>query len=227
MAFRFRLLSHALCPYVQRAAIVLTEKGVAFDRVDIDLAHKPDWFLQLSPLGKTPVLMVDGEALFESSVICEYLDEIVPPTLHPVDPLARARHRAWMAFGSAVLDGIAAFYSAPDADTLAARANVLRTRFEAVEAVLTQGPYFDGERFSMVDAVFGPVFRYFDVFDPYDDGAIFERTPKVRAWRLALAQRPSVQGAVPAGYAAALRDFLRRRGSALSALISAESPSWR
>src|SRR4051794_30341009 len=101
------LVSHALCPYVQRAAIVLKEKNVAFERVDVDLAHKPDWFLRLSPLGKTPVLVVDGEALFESAVICEYLDETRPPRLHPPDALARARERAWMEFGSAVLGGIA------------------------------------------------------------------------------------------------------------------------
>ena len=43
------LVSHALCPYVQRAAIVLREKGVPFERRDIDLANKPDWFLRISP----------------------------------------------------------------------------------------------------------------------------------------------------------------------------------
>ena len=50
------LISHALCPYVQRAAIVLAEKGVAFERRDIDLAHKPDWFLAVSPLGRLSLL---------------------------------------------------------------------------------------------------------------------------------------------------------------------------
>ena len=108
------LVSHALCPYVQRAAIVLAEKGAAFDRVDVDLAAKPAWFLRLSPLGKTPVLQVGGQALFESAVICEYLDETLPPRLHPAEPLARARERAWMAFGSTVLDGIARLYNAAD-----------------------------------------------------------------------------------------------------------------
>ncbi len=69
------LISHHLCPYVQRAAIALTEKGVVFDRIDIDLANKPDWFLAISPLGKTPVLRADDHAIFESSVILEYLEE--------------------------------------------------------------------------------------------------------------------------------------------------------
>jgi glutaredoxin len=65
------LVSHALCPYVQRAAIVMTEKRVKFERRDVDLAHKPEWFLDVSPRQETPVLLVDDQAIFESAVICE------------------------------------------------------------------------------------------------------------------------------------------------------------
>ena len=87
-----KLISHKLCPYVQRAVIGLKEKGVPFERVDIDLANKPNWFLKLSPLGKVPVLVVTtdkGEvALFESNVICEYIEETqAGAKLHPVDAL--------------------------------------------------------------------------------------------------------------------------------------------
>ena len=85
-----KLMSHKLCPYVQRAVVALTEKGVAFERIDIDLASKPDWFLKVSPLGKTPVLLVDDTAIFESAVILEYLEETQPNPLHPRDPLSRA-----------------------------------------------------------------------------------------------------------------------------------------
>ena len=120
------LISHALCPYVQRAAIVLAEKGVAFERRDIDLAHKPDWFLAVSPLGKTPVLLVDGEPIFESAVICEYLEDTTLPKLHPSNALLRARHRAWMEFGSNVLSLIAAFYSAPDEAGLQAKGEFVK-----------------------------------------------------------------------------------------------------
>jgi glutathione S-transferase len=63
------LISHALCPYVQRASIALGEKAVAFERVYVDLANKPAWFEALSPLGKTPVLKVGNTAIFESAVI--------------------------------------------------------------------------------------------------------------------------------------------------------------
>ncbi|ABE46068.1 glutathione S-transferase family protein [Polaromonas sp. JS666] len=225
MASQLTLISHKLCPYVQRAAIVMAEKCISFERQDIDLAHKPDWFLKVSPLGKTPVLRVDGEAIFESAVICEYLDETAAPRLHPEGALQRARHRSWMEFGSAILNTIGAFYNAPSEEALAARAAELRAKFQLVEAALGSGPYFAGEQFSMVDAVFGPVFRYFDVFDEIGDFGVFADTPKVKAWRRALAQRESVRNAVRPDYPEFLRAFLRQRESALSRRITVALPA--
>lgn len=214
---RLQLVSHALCPYVQRAAIVLAEKGVPFERLDVDLSAKPAWFLALSPLGKTPVLSVDGEALFESAVICDYLDETLPPRLHPEDALARARERAWVEFGSAVLGGIATLYNAADDLALAAARAALRARFEQVEAVLPDaGPWFAGARFGLVDAAFGPVFRYFEVIP---EEGMFDGLPRVRAWGRALAGRASVKEAVAADYSERLRVFLVGRKSALGARL--------
>src|SRR5271166_4602074 len=92
------LISHVLCPYVQRAVISLTEKQVPFKRIDVDLAAKPRWFTAISPLGKTPVLQVGDTAIFESAVILEYLEETQAFPLHPADPLRRAEHRAWIEF---------------------------------------------------------------------------------------------------------------------------------
>jgi len=219
MSNSFVLVSHALCPYVQRAAIVLHEKGVPFERRDVDLADKPDWFLRVSPLGKTPVLLAGGEAIFESAVICEYLDETVAPRLHPDDALRRARHRGWMEFGSALLNAIAAFYNAPDEAALLRAEDDIRRRFRQVEEVLHAPPYFDGARFSIVDAVFAPVFRYLDVFERIGDFGMLAGLSKVQAWRAALALRPSVQAAASARYPELLTAFLARRGSALSRRI--------
>ena len=79
-------------------------------------------------------------------------------------------------------------------------------------------PWFDGERFSLVDAVFGPVFRYFDVFDGIADFGILAGKPKLARWRNSLAARPSVHGAVSIDYPALLREFIERRNSWLSSL---------
>jgi glutathione S-transferase len=224
MAPALKLISHKLCPYVQRAVIALTEKGVPFERIDIDLANKPDWFLKISPLGKVPVLTVAtdrGEvALFESNVICEYIEETqAGAPLHPQDALQRAEHRAWMEFGSAVLNDIAGLYTAKDAAAFAAKAEALAAKFDRLEGRLGSGPYFDGERFSLVDAVFGPVFRYFDVFDRIGDFKVLAGKPTVSAWRSSLAERPSIGGAVSDDYAARLWRFLEARKSHLSTLM--------
>lgn len=215
---RLTLISHKLCPYVQRAVIALTEKDVAFERVDIDLANKPDWFLKVSPLGRTPVLLVADTAIFESAVILEYLEETEPKPLHPADPLRRAEHRGWIEFGSAVLNDIAGLYSASDEAAFKAKSTQLEGRFARLEARVAASPWFDGEKFSLVDAVFGPVFRYFDVFDDIGEFGILENKPKLARWRESLAARPSVKSAVSSEYPALLHDFLKRRNSWISQL---------
>lgn len=221
-----RLVSHHLCPYVQRAVIALAEKGVPHERQLIDLAAKPDWFRAVSPLGKVPLLVVDdGAVLFESAVICEYLEETQPgPRLHPGDPLERARHRAWIEFASASLNTIAGLYAAPDAAGYEARAAELAGKMAWLEGALGAGPYFAGERFSLVDAAFAPVFRYFDTFEAVlPPLGVFDATPKLRAWRQTLAARPSVRTAVTEDYPERLAAFLRARGSHLSSLMAREA----
>jgi glutathione S-transferase len=218
VAAPLKLISHKLCPYVQRAVIALSEKGVVFERIDIDLANKPAWFLAISPLGKTPVLQVGDTAIFESAVILEYLEETEPKPLHPADPLSRAEHRSWIEFGSAVLSDIAGFYAAPDETTFKAKTSQLEQRFARLEARVAAAPWFDGDSFSLVDAVFAPVFRYFDVFDEIADFGILSGKPKLARWRRALAARPSVRTAVSAEYPALLRMFIERRNSWLSGL---------
>ncbi|MES2069064.1 MAG: glutathione S-transferase family protein [Pseudomonadota bacterium] len=216
MSATLTLISHRLCPYVQRAAIVLFEKGVDFKRVDIDLANKPEWFLKISPLGKTPVLLVDDQAIFESAVICEFLDESFGAQLHPENALERAQHRSWMEFSSATLNAISAFYRAPDEETLRIKANDLQEKFEQLEKIIKAHPYFAGTHFSLVDAAFAPVFRYFKTFEQGGDFGFFTNTPKVSAWRDALEARCSVRNAAPSDYDESLRAFLIERHSALS-----------
>ncbi|MBZ9819302.1 glutathione S-transferase family protein [Mesorhizobium sp. CA4] len=226
MTVRLTLVSHHLCPYVQRAAISLAEKGVRFERVDVDLSDKPDWFRAISPLGKVPLLRVrhdhSEEVIFESAVILEFLEETEANPLHPVDPLARARHRAWIEFGSAILNAIGRFYSAADQAAFLHESSGLSEMFARVEAELAvrqSGPWFAGERFSLVDAVYGPIFRYFDTFDRIGDFGILDGKPLVQAWREALNKRKSVKQAVGADYPQRLHAFLRAKGSYLSEII--------
>ncbi|TIS16374.1 MAG: glutathione S-transferase family protein, partial [Mesorhizobium sp.] len=80
--------------------------------------------------------------------------------LHPADPLMRARHRSWVEFGSAILNAIGRFYSAADEACFLKESSGLSELFERVEAELSarrSGPWFAGKRFSLVDAVYGPI----------------------------------------------------------------------
>ena len=215
------LVSHDLCPYVHRAAITLLEKDVPFERVFIDLSAKPDWFRALSPLGKVPLLRVgqpDGSeaVLFESNVICEYLEETQPgPRLHPADPLARAQHRAWMEFGSAILSDLYGLETTQDASVFETKRQAIAAKFGRVEAALGDGPWFAGSTFSLVDAVFAPIFRYFDLFDQLADLGLWSETLKLRAWRDALRERPSVRNAAVPNYPDLLQAFLVRHDAHL------------
>lgn len=216
------LISHPLCPFVQRAAIVLLEKGIPFDRIHIDLAAKPDWFLAISPNGKVPLLRVrqqDGTetVIFESMVICEYLDESQGGApMYPRDALARARQRGWVEFGTATLAEAWQFLNATDRTAADAKQAAIRHRLQQLEAELGAGPYFDGAAFGMVDAVFAPVFRYFDSLDPAVSQPIFENRPRVSAWRSALALRRSVIDAVGSDYAQRFRQHLREHAALLA-----------
>ncbi|ABC30527.1 Glutathione S-transferase [Hahella chejuensis KCTC 2396] len=219
------LVSFKLCPYVQRSVITLLEKGVVFKRTDIDLANKPGWFLALSPTGKVPLLLIDNkDAIFESAVICEYLDEVTEGSLFPADPKLRALHRSWIEFGSQTLAAIGGYYSAKDEESFRHAEAQLRGRFEKLEDVIA-GPYFSGADFMIVDAVYAPVFRYFDVFSTLVESDLFKGLAKVEAWRRRLAARQSVIDAVDVDFAQALIAFVIRKQSYLSHLLQSSVPA--
>lgn len=216
------LISHPLCPFVQRSAIVLLEKNVPFERINVDLSAKPDWFLALSPTGKVPLLKVrqaKGEdvIIFESMVICEYLNETQDgASMYAVDALERAKQRAWIEYATAMLGHVWQFLNATDQGVAESKRLVFREQLERIEAELSSGSYFSGTNFSMVDAVYAPIFRYFSIIDASVSEPIFAGLPRVSSWKALLAERESVKAAVPADYAERFRNHLRRYSAILA-----------
>lgn len=223
MTASLTLVSHTLCPYVQRAAILLEEKNQPFERIYIDLANKPGWFKHVSPLGKVPLLKLSEDSyLFESAPILEYLDETIGVPFHPQDPVERARHRAYIEFASQILNAIGMLYNAQDADAFKSADANLRSKFAHMEEVLAPEAYcFSGTKFSLVDAAFAPVFRYFDVFESFTELTALDDFKNIEFWRVELAGRPSVQSAVQETYTEELKQFLRKRESWISQLLNA------
>lgn len=190
------LISFAMCPFVQRSEITLLEKQVDFKLTLIDLGNKPDWFLAISPRGKVPVLRVGDEVLFESAVINEYLDETHPPPLHPPDPLQRARHRAWIEFGSALLWDLYAMMLANDERSFERAHESLSRGLERVEGAVS-GQGFFGDTFSLVDAAYAPLFQRLEMLKAHGGPDLLDNLPRTRSWSTSMIQRESVRQATP------------------------------
>ncbi len=217
---KFELISNYLCPYTQRAAIQLAEKGLGYERLYIDLANMPAWFLQISPLKKVPLLRVGDAVIFESAVICEYIEDSEPMVpLHPAAPLVRAHHRSSVEFASAMIADVFTFYTALDEKSFRHKCIDLHTKFHWLEGQLGNGPYFAGEQFSLVDAAYAPIFRLFDTFDGIGNFGIFKGLQRVPGYRTALAERASVQQAVVPDYTQRFRQYLVEQGSHLAKLM--------
>lgn len=221
-----RLISHRICPFVQRARIVLAERDIPHELMFIDLADPPDWFHEISPTGKVPVLCVEGRPLFESTAIIEFLNDISGGTLHPEDPYERARNRAYVELASATQMTIGALRAAQDEDAFEMHVATLRRRFKSLEKELSSGPFFNGDSFALVDAAFAPVFRYLSVVDHGDTLGLFDGLAKVSRWREALAARPSVKSAVVEDYAQRLYAFVTSKESVLGERLTSNPPAY-
>jgi glutathione S-transferase len=211
------LISHALCPYVQRAVIALEELDMPYKRIDIDLNAPPEWFLQLSPLGKVPVLVInDDVVLFESSVIAEYINDITEGNMLSGVPIEKARQRAWIEFASASLDNIGQAYNAASEKQFFSVISQLDNKWQQLEKNSTPGEYFGDDKFSLVDAAYAPVFRYLDLFEQLVNINFLQHYPKVAKWRQSLSKRSSAINAVQSDYPTLLANFIAGRKSYLA-----------
>lgn len=191
MSTSIELISHPLCPYVHRAAALLSEYGVPHAVRFIDLDAKPPWFRELSPRGKVPVLVVDGTAIFESNVILEYLAERFAPDLLLDDPLARARRRMWMELSN---DLMATHYKIAVARSQRERQAALADARDALvrfEPLLARGPFVAGERPGLVDFAAGPALLRFEKLQAELGLDIYAGLPRIAAWSAAIVQRPA------------------------------------
>lgn len=215
-----KLISFKLCPYVQRAMIVLIEKNISFDIEYIDLSMPPAWFYDVSPLEKVPVLLVDDVPLFESMVICDYLDEITEGSLYPADAFKKASNRSWIEFGNTILDRTFDIFNTQDEKQFKHLTNTLIDHFEILQDELSDGNYFNGDDFSMTDAVYAPIFRYYERIARYKDFGFFEDAPKIKDWSDRLLTHTSVVKAVPVTYESDMDEYIKNLDSVLYQQIS-------
>lgn len=191
-----QLISFKLCPFVQRSVITLLEKGIDFDITYIELNDPPPWFLDISPMGKVPVLRYGDDVLFESAVINEFLDETNPPSLHPAEPMRKAQNRAWIEFNSEMNLQLYGLLTAKDETAFQQQQEKLHSSLLRVEKQLGTGPCFNGETFSLVDAAYAPIFMRIELIRQHYSLDLLHDLPKLQAWSETLAARPCVQASV-------------------------------
>jgi len=190
------LISFDLCPFVQRSVITLLEKKVDFEIRYIDLANPPQWFLDISPLGKVPALSIGDDTLFESAVINEYLDDIYPPSMHPSDPLERAINKSWIEFGSEMLFAQYRYYTANTKDDFYHNLDELKNKITQLNNRLSSGPFFNGDKFCLVDAAYAPLFTRLALLESLVDNNMYKGAPKVARWAENLISRDTVKKSV-------------------------------
>ena len=192
-------------------------KNVEFEVTYVNLREKPDWFLEISPHGKVPVLKVDDEILFESNAIAEYLDEVIEPKLHPADPIARARNRAWTDYVPDFNKALNAIGYATSPEALEegiANAPKALARLEGALAKRgNAGPYFNGDMLSLVDAAYGPMLQRFRLVEDVLQTGVLNDFPLLRAWSDALLANETVTGAVPDNFPEEFVGNHKRRGT--------------
>lgn len=206
------LISFKICPFVQRSVITLLHKGIDFDITYIDLSNKPDWFLKISPLGKVPVLKTGEEILFESAVINEYLDEISPPTLHPKDPLLKAKNRAWIEFASTLMTSQFQMNTTPHKETYENCRKELINNLEFLEKTFGKGPYFNGNDFALIDTAYAPFFMRLFIGEKKNDTGILGNCPRLNDYGETLLKLPAVQNSVVPEFETLFSSFMVKKG---------------
>ena len=137
--------------------MVLHEKGVPFETYEVDLENKSEEFLSVSPTGKVPVVVADGDSLYESNVVNQYLDEVFEsPKLLPEDPKQRAYARIWMAsaddsFFPAVFVASVGRERGFSEESIAEALKKLKSALAALQARLGEGREYLANGFSLAD----------------------------------------------------------------------------
>ncbi len=213
---------------MQRAVIALRAKDLDFDVTYIDLSDKPDWFLEISPHGKVPVLLVDEKPLFESNAIAEFLDEMVKPQLHPADPIKRARNRAWTDFVPDFARGLSGIYYTKSREALEEGLSKAPKTLQKLETAIADergndGPYFNGDSLSLVDAAYAPFLQRFQMVERFLQTGVMKDFPLVQAWSDALNASEVVKGSVADSFNDTFYGSLKRRGFYVGDLVETAS----
>ncbi len=153
------LYSGITCPFSHRCRIVLFEKGMDFEIIDVDIHNKPEDLAVMNPYNEVPVLVERDLILHESNIINEYIDERFPhPQLMPADPVMRARARLFLfRFESELFHFVKVLESNPSAKDAAKAREAIRDGLTMIAPVFSKQKFMLGDEFSMIDVAIAPL----------------------------------------------------------------------
>jgi len=208
------LITFPICPFGQRSLITLIQKELPHRLTYIEPDNRPEWFKQISPLGKVPLLRVnEALSIFESAVINEFIDEISVPRLMPDEPIQRAHNRAWIEFGSACIVQLFQLSVAGDEKSFQSQRKGLNEKLQHLEQVLGDGPYFNAEKLSLVDTTYAPFFLRLELLNELHTIQDLAEFPRLTTWSMALLALASVEAATLPDLKERYLGFLNKRGS--------------
>ena len=209
---QLELISFKICPFVQRAVITLLYKNIPHTVTYIDLASPPEWFREISPQGKVPVLKVDDQhVIFESAIINEFLNDITSGTLLPEEPLARAIDRSWIDFSAKLILDFSALIHANDATHYGKQRQQVKSGFDLLEQQLGPGPYFNAGNFSLVDIAYAPLFMRTELLNMSNELYPTTYYPKTAAWAENLLAIPQLAQSVVSDFEAIFKGHLKQQ----------------
>lgn len=211
---KLELISFKICPFVQRSVITLRHKGLPYEVTYIELDDPPPWFLEISPFGRVPALRVDDTTvLFESAIINEYIDDVTPGSLKSDDPLIRAKDRGWIQFGEQCIFDLHNVMVADDEAAFEQALAQALGNLRKVEAILGDGPYFNGASLSLVDCAYAPLWMRYAILNRRH--RLFEREdlPKIAAWSETLLAMDAVRGSVVEDFESLLAAYIAKKGA--------------
>ena len=184
-----KIISFTICPFVQRVTALLEAKNISYDIEFISLSDKPDWFLEISPAGQVPVLVTkNGETLFESDAIVEYIDEITPALISDIDPVQRAKDRAWSYQAAKHYLVQCSTMRSGNKKTFDERFEKLSKSFDRIEKRLNDTPYFTGNEIGNVDIAWLPLLHRALIVKEESGFDMFKNHPKIARWQHALSK---------------------------------------
>ena len=218
-AIAFKAVGHRLCPFVQRMAIALRSAAYEYEIEYVDLDRLPAWLLKIAPLARVPVLLANGQTLYESLVILEFINDLRSGRLHPEDTLERARQRSLMAFASEALALNWRWSMSRSQDEFDRLGQRLRDYLRYAESQIEAHPYFNGDQLTLIDIAFAPLLQRLGYIERDSSLDPFGDCPKLRDWAHSLCSHSAVTGSAPAELDRLLAADMRKQESLLASKL--------